>query len=128
MLPYDSGSGFGAGPSGSSGGSGGSGGSSSPAGPVLQDVLSTQNGALAGGGAAVELFNTPSAYRNCLLISNAGSGVMYVGFTSDVSATKHVFKLSSGGAILLALSPQVDVWVRPDATGNDYTAHEVRMM
>lgn len=97
--------------------------------PVVQDVLSTASGALAGAGAAVQLFATPKALRNTVFIAHTGNtGAMYIGFTNDVSATKHAYKMAAGDApVSLNLSPQVDVWVKPDATGNDYTAHEMRI-
>ena len=94
---------------------------------IIQDVLSTAAAALGGGGAAAQIFATPSAHRNHVLIKNNGSGAMYVGFTSDTSSTKHVYKLAADGSVLLAVSPQVSIYVKPDGTGNNYTAHELRI-
>ena len=95
--------------------------------PIVQDVLSTQAGSMAGGSGAVQLFSSPNVYRNSVLVMNNGTGDVYVGFTSDTSSTKYIRKLAAGESTFLNLSPQVDVYVAPDATGGNYTAHELRV-
>lgn len=94
---------------------------------IVQDVLTTDAAALGAAGAAAQLFSTPSPFRTHVFIANNGSGAMYVGYTSDVSSTKHAYKVAANANTLLPLSPQVSVWVRPDGTGNNYTAHEMRI-
>lgn len=120
------GGGSGSGSGVSSGGSNGAGSAGSSF-SIIQDVLSTAAGALAGAAAAVQLFSTPNAYRTHMLIRNNGAGTLYIGFTSDVSSSKHLYRLAADNHALLAIMPQVNVWIRPDATGNNYTAHEVRV-
>lgn len=93
---------------------------------TIQDVLSTAAGTLAGSGAAVQLFADPSPYRNAVIIANNGTGKMYVGFTSDISSTKHVYRMDAQAVLVLPIGPQVPLYVRPDGTGNNYTAHEAR--
>lgn len=91
-------------------------------------ILSTASGTMSGGGAVVHLFATPSKSRTGILLAHSGgTGSMYVGFTSDVSSTKHLYAVAAGDPpIEFALGPAVDVYVVPDGTGNSYTAHEVR--
>lgn len=88
--------------------------------PVLKKLLATASGSVT---TVTQIFSTASVDRQCVLFCNSGSETLYIGHTSDASASKHSYKLKAGQTLLVFLSPIVPVYLFA-TTSTNYTAHE----
>jgi hypothetical protein len=92
--------------------------------PILTRLLSTASGAVT---TASQIFSSADNERMAVLICNSGSETLYIGHTSDVSASKHSYKRLAGQSILIFISPIVPVYLFA-TTSTNYTAHEFAVM
>lgn len=87
---------------------------------VINQILSTASGAVT---IAAQIFSSANAERRGILFCNCGAETLYIGHTSDVSASKHAYKLVPGRTLLVFMAPGVSVYLFATSSTN-YLAHE----
>lgn len=87
-------------------------------------ILATASGSVT---TAAQIFSTPNVERHAIKITNCdASDALYIGFTSDVSATKFTDKLAAGESTILYVGWSVSVYLFASAAC-DYCCHELGM-
>lgn len=94
----------------------------------IDSVLASESDSLAGAGSEVQIFSDPSGSRTHVVLAHTGGyGTMYVGFATGVSSSVYAYAMEPGcDPLWLPFGGGANIFVRPDAEGNDYTAYELR--
>lgn len=117
-------SGGGAGSGGSAGSGSGGGGSTSAAVEAIEEILTTASGSVT---TATQILSSPNYTRNVVLIVNTDStDDLYVGFASDVTATKHVAKLAPGTSLKIRVFPSISLYLFASSSCS-YTVYEMKL-